>query len=105
MTAQTPKFPDYCLSAASYPRVRYRYRTSIDHANSMSKTNELGALTRHQDASKFDRCHESVAALIAQPVMVDTAAGAEARFFGDQQRAAATRTIRPAETSVGIKGL
>jgi len=40
----------------------------------------------------------NVAAIVAEPVMVDTAGCAEAGFLRNQQRAAATRTFRPAET-------
>jgi len=46
-------------------------------------------------AVEFDRSTEGVAAIVTHPVMVDTAAGAEAGLFSDQQGAAATRTFRP----------
>ena len=41
-----------------------------------------------------------MAAIVARPVVLDTAIGTEPGFLGDELHAASTRTIRPAQFAV-----
>jgi hypothetical protein len=85
------------------PREATKLRRRLDRKTTREKSVKSTVLTSANVScaflglipSEFDRSAEGVAAIVAQPVMVDTAAGDEAGFFSDQQGAAATRTFRP----------